>query len=355
MLSFISPNKWLKANYGAPLRAWIRDNTKIRNITDFGDLPVFDNVSSYPLIFNARKVNSVESQQFRFAKAKSLEYPYPDVHQLLESQGRDIFDAELNKADWDIDGARGHYRTVGAGAGFRTLSEAVGGHFLYGIKTGCNEAFIIDSETRKSLIATDRAAAAFIKPLFVGRTIRKWVAKKPTDYLIYVPHGERPPRNILQHLAQFRSRLEDRATKQEWYELQQPQAKYAAQFAHGKIVYPVMARGARFCLNRDGSYINDKAYAIPSDDLFLLGILNSARFWSLVQSTCSPLRGGFFELRATQIDKIPIPNSSKSDEGSIAALVEKCLSANAPEISAVEQELDLRVNRLYEFVPKVFV
>lgn len=352
MLSFISPNKWLTANYGAPLRAWIRDNTKIRNMTDFGDLPVFESVSAYPLIFNARKVILPQPQGFRFVKAQTLEDPYPDVNQLLLKDGRDILDAELNKSDWDIDGARSHYSTVGSNVKFRTLNEAVGGHFLYGIKTGCNEAFMINAETRKALIASDASASAFIKPLFVGRTIRKWIATKATDYLIYVPHGEKPPKAILRHLAQFRNQLENRATKQEWYELQQPQAKYAAQFARGKLVYPVMAKDARFCLNRDGSYINDKAYAIPSDDLFLLGILNSARFWSLVQSTCSPLRGGFFELRATQIAKIPIPNPSKSDMGSIAALVEQCFNANPPDVNRIERELDLRVDKLYNFIPK---
>lgn len=351
MLSYISPNKWLRANYGAPLRAWLRDHTKIQNITDFGDLPVFENVSAYPLIFNARKIIAQEPQGFRFVKVQTLDDPYPDVHQLLVKNGRNIVDSELNKADWDIDGARGQYQTVGTGSRFNTLGETIGGHFLYGIKTGCNEAFVINAETRKSLIAVDSESAQFIKPLFVGRTIRKWVAKKATDFLIYVPHGEKPPNAVLRHLAQFRTRLEDRATKQEWYELQQPQLKYAAQFRQGKIVYPVMARDSRFCLNRDGSYINDKAYAIPSDDLFLLGILNSARFWDLVQSTCSPLRGGFFELRATQITKIPIPVPSKSECNTIASLVERCLSA-PEDINMIEQELDSRVNRLYNPVTK---
>jgi hypothetical protein len=348
MLSFISPNKWLRAKYGAPLRAWIRDNTKIRNLTDFGDLPVFENVSAYPMIFNARKVNGGATQGFRFAKAESLDFPYPDVNALLLQEGRDILDTDLTKADWDIDGARGQYVTSGVEAKFITLGEMVGGHFLYGIKTGYNEAFIIDAEKRKSLLAADTAAGAFIKPLFVGRTIRKWVAAKAKDYLIYVPHGQKPPKVILRHLEQFKDRLEERATSQEWYELQQPQAKYAAQFARGKLIYPVMAKDARFCLNRDGSYINDKAYAIPSDDLFLLGVLNSKRFWSLVESTCSPLRGGFFELRATQISTIPIPIPRASDREAIVALVENCLKLAGNDLVDLERELDTRVETLYD-------
>lgn len=146
--------------------------------------------------------------------------------------------------------------------------------------------------------------------------------------------------------------MEERATKQEWYALQQPQAKYAAHFAAGKIIYPIIAKDARFCLNRNGSYINNRAFAISSDDLFLLGILNSASFWNLIQSTCSPLRGGYFELLGNYLAKMPIPIPSKADRASIAALVEKCLSASLADRGVVEDELDRRVAKLYNPVAK---
>jgi hypothetical protein len=272
MLSFISPNKWLRAQYGAPLRGWLRDNVVIRNLTDFGDLPVFESVSAYPMIFNARKTSEAALQNFRFVKAQSLDSPYPDVSALLHQEGRDIIDRDLDKSDWDIDGARAQYRG-GSASSYRPLGEIVAGQFLYGVKTGCNEAFVVDKATRTALIKADGAAASFIKPLFVGRTIRKWIAEKTSEYLIYVPHGEKPPSSILQHLKPYRLQLESRATKQEWYELQQPQAKYTAQFAGGKIIYPIIASDARFCLNRNGSYINNRAFAIPCDDLYLLGVL----------------------------------------------------------------------------------
>ena len=174
VISFISPNKWLRAIYGAPLRAWLRDNTVIRNITDFGDLPVFESVSAYPLIFNARKVvDSSVQQKFRFVKAQTLDAPYPDVYKLLLEQGRDIVDSDLDKADWDIDSTRSQYKGAGVSAGFQSLSEIVGGQFLYGVKTGCNEAFVINETQRSALIASDVATAEFIKSLFVGKTIRK--------------------------------------------------------------------------------------------------------------------------------------------------------------------------------------
>jgi hypothetical protein len=285
-------------------------------------------------------------------KAQSLDDPYPDVNRLLFEQGRDILDSDLNKADWDIDSIRSQFKATGVSGRFQSLNEIIGGQFFYGVKTGCNEAFVIDRETRAALIAADRAAAEFIKPLFVGKTIRKWIAEKTSEYLIYVPHGVKPPKTILRHLAPFRGQLEERATKQAWYELQQPQAKYAAQFSEGKLIYPIIARDARFCLNRNGSYINNRAFAIPSDDLFLLGVLNSASFWNLIQATCSPLRGGYFELLGNYLAKMPIPIPVQSDRVAIIALVNKCLNVERSDIVLIEQELDRRVAKLYNSISK---
>jgi hypothetical protein len=40
-------NKWMWANYEEPLRRWIKKR-RIEEITDFGDLPVFDTATTYP-------------------------------------------------------------------------------------------------------------------------------------------------------------------------------------------------------------------------------------------------------------------------------------------------------------------
>ena len=51
---FIVANKWLRANYGKPLRRWLKDQ-HIVEIVDFGDLPVFQNATTYPCILILRK------------------------------------------------------------------------------------------------------------------------------------------------------------------------------------------------------------------------------------------------------------------------------------------------------------
>ena len=49
IFSYIVANKWMRANYGEPLRRWMKKQ-RIEEITDFGDLPVFESATTYPCV-----------------------------------------------------------------------------------------------------------------------------------------------------------------------------------------------------------------------------------------------------------------------------------------------------------------
>lgn len=44
-------------------------------------------------------------------------------------------------------------------------------------------------------------------------------------------------------------------------------------------MFPVIAKEPKFTLDVDGFYCNDKAFVIPSENKFLLSILNSKLIW----------------------------------------------------------------------------
>ena len=52
-----------------------------------------------------------------------------------------------------------------------------------GIKTGCNEAFIIDDAKREQLIEQDPKSAEIIKPLLRGRDIKRYYARPSGFYI----------------------------------------------------------------------------------------------------------------------------------------------------------------------------
>ncbi len=52
LFSYIVANKWMRANYGEPLRCWMKKQ-RIEEITDFGPLPVFEGATTYTCIISS--------------------------------------------------------------------------------------------------------------------------------------------------------------------------------------------------------------------------------------------------------------------------------------------------------------
>jgi len=93
------------------------------------------------------------------------------------------------------------------------------------------------------------------------------------------------------------------------------------------------------------------AFFIPSDDLYLLGILNSSIAWKYFSLTASVLgdadKGGRVRLKRQYVRKLSIPNPSEQSKKTIERLVQKCLNAEGQDCEKWEKEIDEIVTKLY--------
>ena len=64
------------------------------------------------------------------------------------------------------------------------LGGYVEGRIYYGIKTGLNEAFVIDQAMRDALVSADPKSAEIIKPWLRGKDIKRWTPEWDGRYLI---------------------------------------------------------------------------------------------------------------------------------------------------------------------------
>ena len=163
--------------------------------------------------------------------------------------------------------------------GKKTLGEVYGAP-LYGIKTGFNEAFIIDQETRDRLVKQDRKSAKLLKPFLRGENIKRWRVEPEGLFLINTPKGKVDIDDypaIRDWLLPFKPELEKRATKQEWLELQQAQLAYQPAFAKPKVIWPSIYGPCQnpFALKRSGlsSHANTCIFHCRSSDHALAVIL----------------------------------------------------------------------------------
>jgi type I restriction-modification system DNA methylase subunit len=359
MLAFISSNKWFRASYGEKLRQHIADNCQIYSITDFGELPVFKSAAVLTMVFicsvNSDRESGKNADETVFTKVKSLEYPYPNIREIINQDGGNLIKDSISKGNWLLTDNATICRIKQMEAVGVKLGKYVKGAFYSGIKTGCTSAFVIDSKTRDRLIFEDRLSEELIKPLVVGDDVRKWYIKDKGKYLIYSPWQldiDRYPA-IKQHMMKWKEKLQSRpeckAGKYNWWCMARYGAEYVNEFERAKIIYPEMNQTSRFTFDNTGAYINNKAFIIPPNDLYLLGVLNSSHVWKYLDSTCSELLGGSIELRSIYIEKVPIPQASEIERKAISKLVQKCLDAKGVGCEAWEREIDEIVAGLYGF------
>lgn len=323
--SFIVSSSFLKTAYADQLREFMTHNAAVIRIVDFGGLSLFakakDVYVSIPVLRKAAQPDSVSVCQ-----VESVDHV--DLRTYVSKHEYDIHAARLVRDGWALEPERTRAvfeKIVAAGV---PLAKYVGGGILRGLLTGLNEAFEIDGAQRKRMIREVRACADLIKPFLGGQDIRRYSTRDTRRFLIVIPSGwtrrqtggaapsEREAWNWLQkeysplasHLEPFADAAKKRQDKGEfWWELRS--CDYYNALNGAKIVYPDIARGPRFFLDTGGTYIANTAYCLSSDDLYLLGILNSKLFWFTIGKLSIPFgtRAGEFRYRLIYQYMVKVP------------------------------------------------
>ena len=304
-LGYISSSTFFRTGSGAPLRDYLARETAVEAVVDFGDRQLFEGVTTYPAVLIVRK-GAEAGGTLDFWNADTI----PDDLELAFADGaRPMSRARLARGGWRFeDDALARIRDKMA-TGRRTLAE-VHGAPLYGIKTGLNDAFVLDRATRDAIVAADPGSAALLKPFLVGENLKRWHVDSDDLWLIYTPKGavdiDAHP-GVRDHLVPFRERLEERATKQGWWELQQAQAAYARHMDQPKLVWPHFQNGASFSVETQAAYLNNKCFFMAAPDHALCGVLNSAAAWFQLTALARMKRGGYLEAEAQYVGALHLP------------------------------------------------
>ena len=345
MLAFISSNKWFRANYGKKLREHLAETAHVASITDFGDLPVFESATAYPMIFTAQKGDEVALTTL--TQVKSLAPPYPDVSALVREQGLPLSSDAIQGEDWSLTDVATAARLRKMSAAGMPLGEYVKGQIYYGVKTGFNKAFVIDGAKREELISQDPKSTEIIKPFAAGRDVKRWRIES-NKWLIVTPIGveidDYPA--IFEHMSQWQPELEKRYDKgNHWWELRT--CSYYDAFEGPKIIWGNLSLEPNFAFSSDLLYTVAPANIIPLADLYLLGLLNSAASERFFDDVSIQRGGTYLEFKPVYVKQLPIPDASATDRDAISSLVQRCLDAEGVGCEQWEQEIDERVAFLY--------
>ena len=189
----------------------------------------------------------------------------------------------------------------------------------YGIKTGFNDAFIINGEKRAELIAQDPKSAEIIRPILRGRDIKRYGYDFADLYLINTHNGvkEKGIKRIhiedypavKAHLDLYYPQLEKRADQGDTpYNLRN--CAYIEDFYKQKIVYQELTQGSCFYLDKDATFfVSNTGYLITGENLdYLILFLNSKFIEFIFKKFYSVSLGGTgIRWLAQCIENLPIP------------------------------------------------
>ena len=263
-LCYITSNKWMRAGYGEKTRDFFANKTNPLLLIDFAGVKIFESatVDTNILLFsrsnNQHKTTCAITNKQNKDSVKNLsdfvrqqdticDFSTSDSWAILspieQSIKKKIEAIGTPLKDWDI-------------------------NIYRGVLTGCNEAFIINTEKRDEILANCQTddertrTAELIRPILRGRDIKRYGYVDNGLFLINTHNGikNKLPRidindypAVKVHLDQYWDRISTRADKGDTpYNLRN--CAYWEDFSKPKIMYSEIVRSPQFYLDEQGKF-----------------------------------------------------------------------------------------------------
>ena len=249
----------------------------------------------------------------------------------------------------------------------------------YGIKTGFNEAFIINKEKREEIFSNcqteeeRKKTDELIRPILRGRDIKRYSCDWAGLWLIWIPwhfplhldssiqgasekaekaFKEQYPA-VYNHLLQYKTKLSARnkaetGIRYEWYALQRWGANYWEDFFKPKIVWKRVGSILRFCYNNNEALgLDSTCFATGENIEFICCLLNSPMGHYLLKD--APKTGtGDLLISVQAVEPIKVPLITKEQNCVFEAILKElvfCRSINK------EKDISHKVFDLYNLSP----
>ena len=191
----------------------------------------------------------------------------------------------------------------------------------YGIKTGCNEAFIVSTEKRNEILANcqteeeRKRTEELIRPILRGRDIKRYGYNWANLWLINTHNGIRGKLErihienypaVKEHLDQYWDKISKRADKGDTpYNLRN--CAYLEDFAKPKVMWKIIGCNINFSFDETNKVCNNAVDIMTGKRNQLLqfvGLMNSKLFeWYLKLTTEAEVQGGGIQLYVTTLEK----------------------------------------------------
>jgi len=347
-VGMIVSRAFLEAYKSNRLRDYLRKNTKIEELIDFGDFHVFADAG----ITTAITVLQKESAPQGTFVVKKLSAAKPTAAEIAEAiaTGNDagVFEnIEVDQAD--LTGDSWNFSPEAMQTIYEKIDDshpAIGGLFIIGqgMQTGRNDVF-------GGLTATDASKMGLGKRWSRKRAansdIERYLIRDRKEHLLWVEKADQfstLPRLIRRYLTQHESELKKRAAYKrgncEWWKFTWPLHK--SLYNQTKIISPFMSKRNRFALDRSTRFVGltDTIVLFKNADVtekieYFLGLLNSKLLDFRFKGIAKLKGGGIYEYFWNSVSKLPIrridfgKRTDKSKHDDVVKLVTRIIDSTS--------------------------
>ncbi len=363
-LCYITSNQWMRTAYGKKLRGFFCEQTRPKELLDMGE-GVFEATTNTNILLveNNTTINtfSAASVTDRFSLDGNSELQW-----ILLTPSSDPWIVSCASEQAIVS----KMKVVG------TPLKEWNIQINYGVKTGFNEAFIIDGAMKDNLVTADANSLNIIKPVLRGRDIKRykydfadlWMIS--TFPVLDIDIDDYP--SVKSHLKSFGKKLKQtgevigaddkgkpiksrKKTGNAWFETQD-QISCHLEFEKEKISWGNLCQSAQFSLVNAGLYISAPSPLITPANRYLLAILNSRLGDYFIRGLGVIRSGGYFEYKPMFVEQLPVPIITEPEQRPFAELVDRILAVKKADPNAdtskLEDEIDELVYDLYGLAPE---
>jgi hypothetical protein len=359
-LGFIVTNKWMKAGYGEPLRALYGDAAWVEQVIDFGHAKqIFPDADVFPCILVARKPDAGPAPEAARACVIPRELlRVEDLSRQVAETGTDVPRTRFGPEPWNLEPPAVEALMAKIRANGVPLKEFAGANLLSGIKTGFNDAYLIDTAAKTRLVMADPKSEPLFKPYLRGQDIDRWQAEWSGLWMIAMkssgnhawPWMGKPDAEaeavfrqtypaLFGHFDQYRNALTNRQDQGEyWWELRA--CAYWEAFDKPKVMYQQIQFHPSYLFDADMRLANNKVSFITSSDLYLLGVLNSPLMWWHNWRYLPHMKDEALAPVGYMVQEIPIPRPTDDARRRAEALVRRLVELKGGTAAGVRAFLE---------------
>ena len=358
ILSLITSNSYLRAEYGAPIRRLLHSENMLLRVLNIEDSQVFESaIVNVAIIVSCKPTNLTDD----FCIVVNSPFSANSFEDFVKNNGFSYPQAYFNSRSWNLVEPTFVELQRKLESSGKTL-EQLRAKIRLGIATGSNEAFLIDEDKKREFCERNPVNAEIIKPILRGRDISRYSYNSAGQYILLAKNGvnvQRDYPDVYEHLESFGDRFKNRGAQgQHWTNLRA--CSFYDDFKKEKIVWIELTDSGRFALCNEEIYLLNSAYfLLPPSGIkskFLLGVLNSSTicfYLSLIAETSGM---GTSRWINNYVKEFPIPEAAREQQALIIELVDQILAAKHTDpdadVSALENEIDQIVYLLYDLTPE---